>query len=201
MFPPVSRSNFNAFQKGFWTQVCNKAAILRLLGWLHDFFHFPRKSHKKHVVTWGFATNSIQTWTHWLTLRRFWRRENLYIQRRFAQNKGCGRGLFANCPISRLVELPTVPWIPKWFVKWSFAIYQIRLQAGTRRTWKTFSTKTYRRSHKLPPVWRPLMPWKSNSWKLKFTQLKRKIIFQTSSLEFRVNFPGCCGIDLSWVSV
>lgn len=34
----VSRSNFNAFQKGFWTPFCNKTAIQRLLGWFHDFF-------------------------------------------------------------------------------------------------------------------------------------------------------------------
>jgi len=34
-------------------------------------------------------------------------------------------------------------------------------------------------------------PRKMNGWNLNITQLKRKIIFQTSILGFHVNFPGC----------
>ena len=43
---------------------------------------------------------------------------------------------------------------------------------------------------KLPKNLRELHPLKI-TWNLKITQLKRNIIFQTSILEFHVNFPGC----------
>jgi len=42
----------------------------------------------------------------------------------------------------------------------------------------------------LPP------PKKTNSWKLKITQLKRKIILQTFVIVFHVKFPGCTPFKL-----
>ena len=42
-------------------------------------------------------------------------------------------------------------------------------------------------------------PLKMNGWNLKITQLKRKIIFQSSILKFQVNFPGCMFYDFLMV--